>query len=258
MNHPNELDQQLDNLRTLQQSYDQLAADVQAIRDAHILGFSYDGIVFAQGFEPQSAFGIIANRNRIVEIVDDRDSVLPNMLVTDYPLLEVFEMTEAINLISNWMRDSITLKSITLKNCSESPSGGLVNFIQGMPNLVHLDMQYSTATTTRYGQLSSCPKLIDVVFGSSLVANNTWLEEWNPTVALEDTDNSLVTDEEDEFGNTITNNKQQLLYNIRRHIAANLRTDVGNHTIKFSANVKAAIQADADTMAAFPSNWTIA
>ena len=83
------------------------------------------------------------------------------------------------------------------------------------------------------------------------------MSSWNPTNALSDSLTTLITDSEDEFGNAITNNKQQLLYNIRRHIAALLNQSITGQTVTFHANVYNAIHADYATESAF-GNWTVA
>jgi len=100
-----------------------------------------------------------------------------------------------------------------------------------------------------------CPSLIDIETGA-FFRGNTSLRGWDPTNALSSSSTSLVDD-----GETFASNLEKLLYNIRNHIAANMpdRTGLSAFTITFSANVKAAINADAETVAAFTNkNWTIA
>lgn len=97
--------------------------------------------------------------------------------------------------------------------------------------------------------------LIDLCIGRNMQANFS-LSTWSPTNALSASSSSLV-----ELGETFANNLEKLLYNIREHIAALLpdRTGRSSLTITFSAAVKAAIQADAPTAAAFTNkNWVIA
>ena len=96
-NQNTSLTQAVHDMRTMRESYNQLvdqnaqlAADVQAIKDAHILGFNYDGIVFAEGFEPQSAFGIIANKKKILEVHDNKDRLIPSFSASDFPELQEF------------------------------------------------------------------------------------------------------------------------------------------------------------------------
>lgn len=103
---------------------------------------------------------------------------------------------------------------------------------------------------------TGCTNLIDIITGNALTSSSNILMSWSPTNALSSSSSSLV-----EPGETFANNLEKLLYNIREHIAANLpdRTGLSSLTITFSAAVKAAIQADAATAAAFTNkNWTIA
>ena len=97
--------------------------------------------------------------------------------------------------------------------------------------------------------------LIDLCIGHNMQTNFSLLS-WSPTNALSETSQSLV-----DSGETFANNLEKLLYNIREHIAANLpdRTGLSSLTITFSAEIKAAIQADQATADAFANkNWTIA
>jgi hypothetical protein len=99
-------------------------------------------------------------------------------------------------------------------------------------------------------------KLIDFICGSNFNAN-TSLAEWKPTEALRANLNTLLTPEDIAAG--FTNNREKLLYNIRGHIAANLQEITAGYSIKFSAEIKAAILADQETADAFTSRgWTIA
>ena len=99
-------------------------------------------------------------------------------------------------------------------------------------------------------------KIIDFICGSNFNANIS-LAEWNPTEALRSDLNSLLTPEDIAAG--FTNNLQKLLYNIREHIAANLRTITQGYAITFNAAVKAAILAEQTTADAFTNKgWIIA
>lgn len=123
---------------------------------------------------------------------------------------------------------------------------------RNMPNLEIVDFSEAYNPNTSFSPFGSCPNLIDFRIGNNLHLGAN-LGSWNPTNALSSTSSSLVHE-----GESFANNLEKLLYNIREHLAANLRTDVGNKTIRFHANVKAAIEADQATMDAFPANWTIA
>lgn len=257
-----ELSQAIEEMRNMREIYDQLveqnaqlAADVQTIKDAHILGFSYDGIIFEQGYEPQSAFGIIANRDRIIEVHDNRDTVLPAMSAADYPELEVFEMQKATNIMDFWMKFSTSIRRVILPSIyagAARPSGILNDAI----NLTYLDIKNSIIG--HYNpHFVNCVNLIDVVAGGRFdEGGSDVLANWSPTNALQDDETTLLTSADIDAG--FTSNLEKLLYNIREHIAANLKTNVGNRTIYFSAAVKSAIQNDAETLASFPGNWTIA
>lgn len=241
------------DLIALAQSYGQLASDVQAIKDAHILSFNYDGIVFVQGFEPKSAFGVIANRAEIVEIHDNKDTTLPGMAASDYPNLEVFEMNEAENMHDMWMYGSNTLKEVVLPQIQYTN----LRAFRDMLNLRKTDLRHVkiTMTDNYFHSFGGSPRLIDLIYGSSETGNINALKYWNPTVALESDNLSLLTDADIEAG--FTSNREKLLWNIRNHIAADLNPEV-TATITFSAAVYAAIIADQDTVDAFPASWTIA
>ena len=69
----------------------------------------------------------------------------------------------------------------------------------------------------------------------------------------------MVTDSVDELGREIDSNLKQLLYNIRRHIAAYLPQTSDGYSFSFSSNIKSAILADQATQDAFTNKgWTIA
>ena len=257
MIHPNLLDQQIDNLRTLQASYDQLASDVQALKDAHVLGFSYDGIIFEEGYEPRGAFGIIAERDRIIEVHDNKDTFVPEMSAADYPELKVFEMRGATVLPPGWMAGSSSLLKAIIPNVT---TGGISYWSQLMYNvssIEYLDIQnlnfipYANGTYTLVGNV----RLIDIIYGSALTASSDLLRNWNPSYVLvtNPNGNDLVATE------GVQTNREQLLYNIREHIAANLidRTGLSPLTITFNQTLRNAFdQATEDAFAA--KNWDIA
>ena len=251
-------------MRNMRESYNelvnqnaQLAADVQAIKDAHILGFSYDGVVFAEGFEPTSSFGLVANRHKISVVYDDSDTMLPNMIAADYPLLEEFVMTNAnygeITSGKEWMNGSSSLKII------RTPRLQLINpyaFVGNMPNLRLLDLEYADFNNY-YPSISNTPNLIDVIIGKGFSSSRDILSLWNPTNALLSDSSSLLTTEDIAAG--FTSNLEKLLYNIREHIAANLPSRVGQSpfTITFSQTLRNAF--DQETEEAFAARgWSIA
>lgn len=272
------LQTQIDNLRTLQQSYDQLAtaqaslaADVQAIKDAHILGFSYDGIIFEEGYEPQSAFGIISNCSRIIEIHDKHDTYVPGMSTTAYPEIEVFEMAAATDgtsytgvtpqsLLHNWMQNSTTLKQVILPSLTGT-NKSVMAFMRGMTNLRVLNILDLACdlglSDDSYPSLGGDVNLIDIVYGHGVNGSRVLLRRWSPTNALLDNSTSLLTAEDIAAG--FESNRQKLLYNIREHIVANLPDRIGlsPYTLTFSRNLRNAFdQATEDAFAA--KNWDIA
>ena len=121
--------------------------------------------------------------------------------------------------------------------------------------LKHLYIPKINIVSNSFYCFTNCLDLIDIETGAYFNRNMDF-NTWSPTNALDSSSNSLV-----DSGETFANNLEKLLYNIREHIAANLpdRTGLSSLTITFSAAVKAAIQADAPTAAAFTNkNWVIA
>lgn len=99
---------------------------------------------------------------------------------------------------------------------------------------------------------------IEVHIGENFI-DNTSIANWNPTNALLNNSQSLLTD--DDIAAGFTSNLEKLLYNIRTYIAALLPDRSGNTalTLTFHANIKAAILADQPTADAFTDkNWIIA
>lgn len=274
-----ELSEAINEMRNMRESYNelveqnaqiveqnaQLAADVQAIKDAHILGFSYDGIIFEEGYEPRSAFGIIANRNRIIEVHDDRDTVIPPMGKADYPELEIFEMKNANTsniefFLQYWMANSTTLRKIIIPTYRGLDNRMRLSF-RGMTNLNLIDMTDSIVTVSYHhgsnDNFPGCVNLIDIKYGRLIGGSTDALVQWEPSNALLDDSTSLLTQEDIAAG--FENNRQKLLYNIREHIAANLtdRTGLSPYTITFSQSLRDIF--DQDTEDAFAAKgWSIA
>lgn len=255
-------------MRNMRESYNQLAAaqaslmeNVQAIKDAHILGFSYDGIIFLEGYEPRGAFGIIAERQYILEVRDNQDTIIPKMSKTDYPYLEVFEMRNGNTTtqgISSWMSGSTTLREVIIPNLANTGYIGYVsNFFDNMTELRVLDLQYSNKNLLfSSGCFTGSNKLIDLIIGSNLGSSYS-ISSWYPTEAILDNSTSLLTQADLDLG--FTSNREKLLYNIREHIAANLpdRTDDTPFTLTFNQTLRNAFdQATDDAFAA--KNWDIA
>lgn len=241
----------------------QLASDVQAIKNANIIQPSFDGITFVSGYVPTSVGDFLAHTDKIVEIHDSTTTSISmeralqsiynrfsNLRVIVYSALTA--VTSRTSCFSSDVLEEVyvpILQSTTEFLLYTSPALKIVH----MPLVSNAQQVYSEF----FG--ASSTKIIDLMIGAGFTTSQPNMAFWKPTyITGSPTMNDLVTDNEDEFGNPITTNLEQLLYNIRRHIAALLRTDVGNLTISFESSVKSAIMADTNTLNAFPSNWTIA
>lgn len=124
----------------------------------------------------------------------------------------------------------------------------------GMP-LEVLDI--SSVTSILYnGQynLERSAYLIDIHFGRAINASTAALLYWNPVVAMRNDTASLV-----HLDETFTSNREKLLYNIRNHIAANLKKlTTEGYSITFGTNIKNTILSDEETTKAFTDRgWTI-
>lgn len=109
---------------------------------------------------------------------------------------------------------------------------------------------------TIHGVVSNTDNLIDLTIGKK-IDNSFSLVTWRGANALLDDSTSLLTEE--DIVNGFANNRKKLLYNIREHIAKNLRVIDSGYSVTFSAEIKAAILADQETADAFTNRgWTIA
>lgn len=246
-----------------------ILAKVQSLIDNSTIQLNYDGLTFSSGHAPRSAFDVLNTgadlKQYLTGVVDYDDSYVPYMSAATFPLLETFKMENAthgggytdttLGELYRWMEGSTTLKKVILPNFIGKTQGSSI--CKNMQNLILADFTKAICTYCFSGNtipFQNCVKLIDLRYGAGVTNSTTLLNNWNPSYVLSTNPNGndLVTDE------GISTNLEQLLYNIREHIAANLRTDVGNKTITFSAEIKAAILADSATLNSFPSNWTIA
>lgn len=215
-----------------------ILAAVNAIVNAHIINnVSLDGYVFEDGFTPTSAGDILLNKNRLIEMHDDKIIYA--------------------NSINNLFDSSSKIKIIDLPNLLT----GLTNDVRisyGCTTIREVHIPKITGMNGISYMFYNNVNLIDLEFGENITGNIV-VRSWSPTNALSAMDTNLLTPEDIAAG--FTNNLEKLLYNIREHIAANLptRTSSTSLTITFSAAVKAAIQADAATLAAFTNKyWNIA
>ena len=254
-----------ENIEEIKRQITATAQSISNIENAHILDFSYDGIIFLDGYEPRGAFGIIAERQYILEVHDDQDTVLPAMTASDYPYIEVFEMQNAIETqlkndgaTKDFLSISTSLRKVILPNIK--PYGNqstLYMFLKECSELRYVDLLNTNFGSTYSTCFASDPKLIDIIVGKAWSASRDLLSGWNPTEALYTDSVSLLTQEDITAG--FTSNREKLLYNIREHIAANLpdRTDDTPLTITFSQTLRDAFDQETDDAFA-AKNWDIA
>ena len=252
---------QVEELRTLQESYDELAdktADsqeiltkVQSIIDAHVInGFNYGDVVF-NNYAPISFIDAYMHLGNIIEI---NDYSIYTFSVSSSPLMRI---------------PRINLYNVEYIGATSVLQGSWVYL--NMPKLRTLGRTYgsnsSTAQELHIPELAewqgdhggtfdqSSPDLILIEFGAKLTSSCNVFATWNPINALSSISTSLI-----KPGETFASNLEKFLYNMRTYIAANLpdRTGLSALTITFSAAVKAAILADTDTANAFADkNWTV-
>lgn len=242
--------------RSVDTKGNQIIALLQQIVDAHILGFNVDGAVYETGYSGSTTASALLNRGHILSLVDNSITTINGGDITLGMSKCKYAEYNALTSITSGYSDFGSMGELEIVELPNLVSivGPRSYFNSGLIKRINIKKLNNTGKF--YSNTLVSANLIDVEYGASISANCNFLSEWNPSNALLDNSDSLLTDEDRTAG--FSNNKQKLLWNIRNHIAANLRTDVGNKTITFQANVKAAILADADTLAAFPANWTIA
>lgn len=267
---------QLSNLRTLQQSLDSLATDVNALKNAHVINnTSIDGYLFNSSFTPNGIGDIYANYNKVQEIndVNTTEIVAENYFLNAAYLTKIsFPALVALN-VPYPFRNCTALTDINMPNLYRMTHGSfygcssLVSVSLPSVEVIWTDIFASCASLkevylpklggTTYRGFTSCPKLILIEIGRTATSfSSITLYNWSPTEALRSDVDTLVDE-----GESFANNLEKLLYNIRTHIAANLPDLTGHSslTITFGSAVKAAIQADTATSNAFTNkNWTIA
>ena len=262
-NQNTSLTQAINDMRTMRESYNQLveqnaqlATDVQAIKDAHILGFNYDGVVFSDAFHPLSPMDFYFNPSEVVEIRDNKTLDVKNLNVQSvFTNLEIAEFTAADTCtIRDVIKNSSKLRVLSIPEVVNY--GSIYDWFSNLPklqvlNILHIDAYLSSGVNF----FSNDRELIDITYGLTVTRSTDLLRSWNPTTALENDSTSLLSDEDIAAG--FTSNLEKLLWNIRNHIAANLNPEI-TASITFSAAVYAAIIADQDTVDAFPASWTIA
>lgn len=213
---------------------------------------NYNGYEFSTGHNQESMLAVIANRQYITRILDTGVVVIGegNYLLQGITSLVSIELPNALRILCNSAFRDSTAKEIILPKLYELNNSSSSAWFYGCTKLQHLKIPKLKSIQYPNTIFVSCINLIDLEIGEGMTSNFS-LVSWSPTNALKESESTLVTTE------GIENNLQQLLYNIREHIAKKLNPSI-TATITFSAAVKAAIQADTATMAAFPASWTIA
>lgn len=255
---------QVEELRTLQESYDELADNMQSLADSWAAMVtnrgSLDGWVFQEGTDIQSVYDIFANLSSLVSVEDNLTTLYKGGtgILGGRPFLKSIRFNEVVTITgasSEWRQNNV----LELIDFPKMKTFGTVNWcIAQNPELrkVNFPSMYKYTYAGNPGPFYQCYKLIDVVVGP-ISENFVMFNGWDPTTALDSTSSSLV-----EAGEPFANNREKLLYNIREHIANRLADVTGiGRTIYFSSNIKAAIQAETGqtTANAFTNKgWTIA
>ena len=243
-------EEQVNALRTLQESYNELSANLQTLVDAHVINnINMSGWTFSEDVVPDNTvYSMTSYLSEVIRIVDNTTEhggvTFPNGLQK----LQYIEMNSLDVMPSLYNCTALVEAYFASAESIYFGNGGTNNLeILYIPNVFTI----RGAASVTLGQ-----KLIDITTGKNFNTGCRVLAAWSPTEALRSDTNSLV-----KSGEPFANNLEKLLYNIRKHIAANLqdRTDLSAFTIIFSSAVKAAILADTDTANAFADkNWTVA
>lgn len=281
---------QLNALRTLQQSYDALAttssngatsvevenakqaildaigagvsvvaqestsqeilSKMQSIIDSGVLtNVSLDGWVTPQGADITTIGQLVMNLDKVTSITDNSVKIFRNISRLPFTNLE----TATFNVLEEVAPGYYFYKFNKLVEFS-APELLYCRCEEWLEGCELLEKVYLPKCISALNGYYGCKNLIDITLGP--LQQSTSLVTWSPTNALSSSSSSLV-----KQGEPFANNLEKLLYNIRNHIAANLpdRTGLSSLTITFSAEIKAAIQADQATADAFANkNWVIA
>ena len=264
----------VEELRTLQESYDELMNNIQSIANSWTAMVekrnTLDGYELIDPYVAESTTSILVYRGYIKSIRDESVTILPkkssmggtwaNLSSVDFPNVitlygQTFSENPSLKYVN--MPSLVTCNSYEFASTSieeiELPSLKTMGF--GMFQSGHiLKRIVIPKVITFQDRVIECPQLIDIVIGENFTTNQSF-SSWYPTEALSSSNSSLVEPDE-----SFANNLEKLLYNIREHITANLpdRTGLSALTITFSAAVKTAILADVDTANAFADkNWTV-
>jgi len=233
----------------------QMVSQLQQIINANVIHPSLDGYSFSK-LPPVYVADLFQNRSLIIEVDDDNFTSYTDNVLNLFPNAKKVRLD---NLTTNSVPSSIpylfnsnAIEELYIKNLVRLQA----NRALSCPLLKVLDIKNLHIFDYENGSsLDVCPNLIDIVWGGALAESHNFLVKWSPTNALLNSTNNLVP-ESVLTEHPSWKNLDYLLYNIRRHIAANLNSSV-TATLTFSAAVGAAIDADQETKDSFPASWTI-
>lgn len=270
---------QVEELRTLQESYDELSGNMQSLADSWAAMVTNRGSLAGYTFMSRTTIdyaGELLSRRNLIVSIDDPNILeisanyyfyyCTNLQRVSFPNLTTISagapFVNCISLNDVYMPALQYINGQAFQQCTSLeylslPELKTIASSQNFYNSGNLKVLNipKLESFSNNSTFSNCVNLIDIVFGSRLTTNIN-ISTWNPTNALSSSSSSLV-----DTGETFANNLEKLLYNIREHIAANLpdRTGLSALTITFSAAVKAAINGDTATAQAFSNkNWTVA
>lgn len=240
---------------------------IKALEEKYTFPVSYDGIVSST---PITSFleGVL-NKTSITEISDDKVTALKATWSSlGFTNCKKVRLKNCLSLTNSCFQganiDELTMDNYTTAGFSVFRQSGLKKL-----EIPMISANGYGGTTAPGVCFMENPNLIDIVAGYNWDKNVTAFVSqgtsytpemsWYPINAVTDASN-LVEDKIDEFGRVIDTNKKQFLFNIRRHIAANMKQlTTEGYTISFSSIIKEAILSDPMTADAFTNKgWTIA
>lgn len=242
-----------------------ILSGLQNIISSHIIrGINLGGIILQDGFTPSNAADLLAHEEKIEEINDDE-------VLTVGPFMGYFPECKKIRFENVVLMDGLgrmVFDRDAFPNLVEADFPNLT-VVQNVQNYYLPFSRIQTLRTLKVPKMSSFPFLrengafvMDVWIGAYFNSNvnmSSWGTATTSGKNLSDTSMNLLTEEDIAAG--FTSNAEKLLWNVRNHIAAFLpdRTGQTPYTITFDAVLKAAIQADPETAAAFTNKyWNIA
>ena len=274
-----ELNNKINELRTLKKSYSDLADKVEQITNSNILKPNLQGITFVDGEATDDmAELIVAGAPSIVSI----GSETMNKGIRQYAFYGCSSLRQAnfplaTSIGSNAFYDCTNLREVNFplatgigtsafRLCSSLrevnfPHATIIATSAFLSGSSLRQANFPLATSIDSNAFQSCTNLIKLTLGVNLANSiNLSTANWNPTNAYSKTGRGLVS-EDVQAEHPLWYNLDYLLYNIRECIAANLpdRTGQSALTITFNATMKGHINNSEETVEAFTSkNWTIA